>query len=121
MSLRNWRAVRHNQDLGDVSGRRFVNELISGCKVSRVAGAIFLGCDLRGTEVAIDDIRDLVGVSLTLDCFSFHFLKLSPVATDGLLYLISLADIPQDKKDAIRALIPSSRLEEFETAFRTVE
>lgn len=104
-----------------MAGRKFENELFSGCRFTRLARAQFIHCDLRESEIAVRDIRDMLGVTATLDCFTFEGVKLSEVAVDGLLFLLTLAAIPQEKKDAIRALIPSARLEFFDRIFERIE
>ena len=121
MQLRHWKATHHNEDFGDASGRRFENELFSSCRFTRITGARFINCDMRESEIAVDDIRDLLGCAATLDCFTFSSLKLSDVALDALLFLISSADIPRERKDAIRALLPASRLELFDGLFERLE
>lgn len=114
---RNWRNVHYRKNLGDVRGRRFQNELISECHVTNVAGAYIVNCDCRGTHLDIDDVRKLLGVTVTLDCYTFDGLKLSELALDTFLYLLTHTEDNDYKREQVRSLIDPVRRSFFDRAF----
>jgi len=107
--------------MGDVSGRRFYNELFSGCTFTRVAGASFIRCDMRGSHVAAEDVRDVLGVVFTADCFTFSGLRMSPTSLDGMLYLLTLTEGNDETRGRLRELIGSERLALFDLIFDRIE
>ena len=118
--MRHWRETHHREDLGDLSGRRIENALLADCRITGLAGARIANCDLRGTEIDIQDLRKLLGVTVTLDCFTFDGLKPSEFVVDAMTYLLSTCDIADSKRQQLRSTIDSSRLQHFDRAFKVL-
>ncbi len=116
-SLRDWKEIHQNEDLGSVRGRRFENALISECRVTDVAKARFINCDLRGTRVDIDNPARLLGVTMTLDCYSLDGLRPSELVLDTWLFLLSRTDGNDDKRAGMLGLIDPLHRIQLERAF----
>lgn len=120
-SRRPLRENRHGERLGDVSGRKFVLTNLSSCEIDRATGAEFIHCSLRGARVVSRDIRDFLGVTLTLDCQTFDGLELPEPVFDALLNLLAMTAGNDEKRKGLRALIDPKRRELFDRIFPTLE
>jgi len=116
-SLRNWNAKHYREKMGDLSGRTLQNELLAECEITGLARAVLRDCDLRGTRVNIDDLRRLLGVTVTLDCYTFSGLVLSELVFDAFLFLLSLTEGNDDKRDRVRSIINPRHLLYLQRAF----
>lgn len=120
-ALRQYSETHFDKNLGDVSGRRFINALLSRCKFTKVKDAQFLHCVMEGSEIACTDLHDLLGASITLSCFSFEGLKLSPETLDAILFLLTISDGNEETRERIRQIIDPQRLRLLERAFPQIE
>lgn len=116
-ALRDYAATHFKEALPDVSGCHFQNELFSECTFGRVRGAEFKNCVLAGSNFEADDIRDILGVTLTLDCFTFENMEPSALALDAILFLLTMTRGNGAARQKIEAAIDPERLEKFRRLF----
>lgn len=119
--MRAYKAVYQGATFEDVRGRRFDNALLSDCVLRRIAGATFCNCVLAGSTVDADDIRDILGATVTLDCFTFEGLRLSPTTLDAFLYLLTLTTGNDTTRGRLEAAIEPQRLRLFQKLFPSTE
>lgn len=110
-----------NQDFPDVRGRRFENVLFSGCKIGRAAGAEFINCTFRETEFTATDLRDLLGMGVTLDCFFFGGVRMTPAVMDALIHLLTLTKGNDSVRGKLLGIIDPVRLRFLQRFFETTE
>lgn len=58
------------------------------CTFHKLNGAVLKNCTMRGSKFAMTKPEDIIGLTLTMDCFFFSELELSPEVFDLLLLLI---------------------------------
>lgn len=119
--LRAYSETHIGESLPDLTGRRFYGALLADCKLGRVAGAVFKDCVLAGSELQASDVRDFLGVTLTLDCFTFEGLRLSPEALDGILFLLTMTQGNDATREKIAAAIDPERLKLYRRLFPQTE
>lgn len=110
-----------NENLGDVTRRRFYNALLYECKIKKFAAAEFVHCVLSGTRLEPESLRDILGATFTLDCFSYGGVFLNELAFDAHLYLLSLTAGNDAKREKLREMIAPERMRFFERAFPATE
>jgi hypothetical protein len=120
-SKRPFRVNRRGQKLGDVSGQKFVLTNLTACEISRATGAEFVHCSLRDARITSSDIRDFLGVTLTLDCQTFEGLEFTEPVFDALLNLLAMTRGNDAKRAGLRALIDPKRLAVFDRIFPDLE
>lgn len=121
MNLRNYTETHMGETLPDVRGRRFVNALLSDCTFRKVAGAQFINSVLAGSKLDADDIRDFLGTTMTLDCFTFENLELSPPAFDAILFLLTMTRANDASRAKLEQVIDPHRLRLFRRLFPDTE
>lgn len=100
----------------DISGKLLNRALLERCRIARFRGAMLKDCVLRDCEIDPVDVRDLIGLTVTLGCSTFNRTKVSPLAMDALIYLISKGADAAEKK-RVRAVIPPERVALFDRLF----
>lgn len=85
----------------------------------------FSGSDLRGANLSRCKLHrsnfrgaNLTGVTITLSCHTFSKVQLDNPQVDSILYLLSIADISEDKRMKIIDAIGDKEYINFQTAFR---
>ena len=116
-SDREWRAIHIDEDLGDVSGRHFENELFCRCRVTGIAHARFIDCDLRNSSLDVNDLRKLIGAVVSLSCYTFDSVALSRLSFDAFLFLLSLTKGNDDKRQRLQELIDPQHMMYLRRAF----
>lgn len=71
------------------------------CTFHKLAGATLIDCSLNGCKMAMTKPQDIIGLSLTLDCFTFSNLELSPEVFDFMLLLLCKTKGNVDKRKAL--------------------
>lgn len=71
------------------------------CTFHKLAGAVLKDCTMYGSKFAMTKPEDIIGLTLTMDCFFFDNLELSPEVFDMLLLLICKTKGNTDKRLAI--------------------
>ena len=119
--LRAYSETHISEAMPDLSGRRFYGALLADCRIGKAAGAVFKDCVLAGTEFAVEDVRDFLGLTVTLDCFTFEDVKLSPVALDAILFLLTMTKGNDAARERIRQTMDPERLKLFRRLFPRTE
>ncbi len=120
-SLREYSEVHQGAALPNVEGRRFFNALLSGCVFRRVTDAQFVRSVLHGSKLDASDIRDFLGVTMTLDCFTFEGLQLSPEAFDAILFLLTMTKGNDAARARVEACMDHHRLKLYRRLFPQTE
>jgi len=120
-AIRHYSEVHEGETLPDLRGRRFSNALFSDCRLRNVAKARFIDCVFQNSKLEAADIRELLGVAVTLDCHTFQGTELSDVTLDAILYLLTLGKGNDAKRSAIEELIGPRRVAEFRRMFPGAE
>lgn len=115
--MNGWRENHIGENLGDVSTRRFVRENFFECTITCMRNTVFEHCSLAFTKLEPKRISDLLGLTMTLDCFTFQDLEMNELAFEILLYLISTSKGNDEKREAIRSLISAKNLRYFKNEF----
>ena len=115
-----WRNVWRNLDLHDMTGRRFLKELFHACRFEKLAGVVFERCCLMGSSWKPRRAEDMLGVTVTMDCFTFEGLEMNELAFDAFLYMLVMTRGNDAKRDMVRRLIDPRHLRYFEKAFPQV-
>jgi hypothetical protein len=58
------------------------------CTFHKLGGATLANCSLSGCKFAMTDPRDILGLTVTMDCFTFENLEVTEEVFDALLLLI---------------------------------
>jgi uncharacterized protein YjbI with pentapeptide repeats len=109
------------QNLGNVTGRRFVRADLSGCTIGIARAAQFIHCNMRGARFTNDDPRDLISISATLNCETWESLTLPPRSFEALLKLMSITNCGEQKREGLRALIDPQWLATLDRSFPDLE
>lgn len=112
-----WTQVLVGESLGDVSGRRFERAVLRDCTITKVNGARFINCDLYHSALEVDEIYHMLGVTITLDCFSFEGLRLSEVALNSILFLLTTTLGNDSKRQRILGLLSEDEVYRFRRLF----
>lgn len=71
------------------------------CEFQKLGGATLANSSLSGCKFTMTDPRDIIGLTVTMDCFTFENLELSPEVFDMLLLLICKTKGNTEKRLAI--------------------
>jgi hypothetical protein len=71
------------------------------CTFKKLSGAVLENCSLSGCKFAMTKPEDIIGLTVTMDCFSFSNVELSPEVFDLLLLLICKSKGNTEKRKAI--------------------
>jgi hypothetical protein len=72
-----------------------------GCTFKDLAGATLQNCSLSGCKFVMTKPEEIIGLTVTMDCFSFSNVELSPEVFDLLLLLICKSKGNTEKRKAI--------------------
>lgn len=121
MPRTNFSEVHVGERLPDVRGRKFNDAVFRDCTFTKTAGAMFRNCVMDSSKIDAKDIREVIGTTLTLDCFFFENFEFSPEVFDSILYLLTTGKGNDEKRAALRGLVDAQRLKLFERIFGTTE
>ena len=119
--LGNWRKHNHGLTVQQVGPQRFQRELFANCRARSVKGATFEHCGFIECGFHPEHIIDTLGVTVTLDCFTFDGLYLNELAMDAMLYLLTLTKGNDEKRAALHRLIAPARAADFDGLFKRME
>lgn len=109
-----WRAIHDSQNLPDVSGKHFVRELFYGCRFENVRNATFQQCCLLNSKFDARNLTDVLGVTMSLDCFTFSGLEFNDAAFSGIVQLLSLTKGNDEKRAILRRLASEQSIQEHD-------
>jgi hypothetical protein len=99
-TLRQFTQVHIDEDLSNLKGT-FENALFFNCKFHSLNGLTLKNCVLDHSHFTASDPKDLLGFTLTLDCFSFEDVELSETVFDTLLLLLCKSKGNTEKRKKI--------------------
>lgn len=108
---------RHVYERPLTQGKRFLRALFFGCVLKRLRGTTFEHCSLQGSSMEPDRLEDILGVTMTLDCFSWQYVSLNSLAFDAMLFLLSITKGNDSKREVLKRLISEEnrpQLQKFE-------
>lgn len=104
-----------------VQGRRFLRAMFFNCVLKRLRGATFEHCSLQGSSIEPDRLEDLLGCTITLDCFSWRYVSLNCLCFDAMLYLLSITKGNDEKRAILKRIISEENREHLEKNFEELE
>lgn len=110
LALRNFNEIHIDEDCSKVTGNH-ENGLFFNCKFNDINGLTLKNCDLNQSSFDIDDIKKALGFTVTMDCFSFFGVTLSPTLFDLYLLLLCQTVGNDDKKEALKQIIGKDKAE----------
>lgn len=78
----------HSGEIFDKAPAPADNEFFYDCVFNKLNGAVLKNCKLFGSRFAMTRPKDIIGLTVTMDCDSFSNLELSPEVFDYLLLLM---------------------------------
>lgn len=112
-----WRQTWRNLAMPDTTGRRFMRELFYACQFQKLTGVVFERCCLVGSSWKPRHAEDLLGITVTMDCFTFDGLEMNELAFDAFLYMLTMTRGNDQKREMVRRLIDPRHLRWFDAAF----
>lgn len=104
-----------------VQGKRFLRALFFGCALKRLRGTTMEHCSLQGSSIEPDRLEDLLGFTITLDCFSWQYVSLNSLAFDAMLYLLSITNGNDSKRAVLKRLISDENRTSLMKSFEELE
>lgn len=104
-----------------VQGKRYLRALFFECILKRLRGTTMEHCSLQGSSIEPDRLEDLLGFTITLDCFSWQYLTLNSLAFDAMLYLLSITKGNDEKRAILKRIISEENREHLEKNFEELE
>jgi hypothetical protein len=112
---------QHIDESPIVQGKRFIRALFFGCKFTRLRGTTLEHCSLQGSTIAPSKLEDLLGVTITLDCFSWKYVTLNSLAFDAMLFLLSITRGNDEKREILKRMISEENRGHLEESFEHLE
>jgi hypothetical protein len=116
-----WRESHHDEDLSEIRGRRFSRTLFATCRFEDMRGAHFEHCCFIYSKIQPRSLSDILGVTLTLDCFTFDTLEFNELGLDAILYLLTMTKGNDEKREIIKRLISPDNATDFAKLFAKLE
>jgi hypothetical protein len=117
---RNFSEVHIDEDCRGVTGFHD-NALFFNCKFNNLKGLTLKNCDLNQSSFEVDNIKDALGFTVTLDCFSFNGVKLSPELFDLYLLMLCMTENNDEKREAVKQVIGKEKAERMLKLLRRIE
>lgn len=114
----NWRKITDSKNLPDVSGQVFFRELFYNCRFENIRNATFNQCCLLNSKFDARTLADVLGVTMSLDCFTFSGLEFNDVALSSVVQLLSMTKGNDDKREVLRRLASDVILKEHDDLMR---
>jgi hypothetical protein len=86
-SLRNWKAVHIDETIEVLTGYH-EDELFYNCTIKKIKNAVLKNCCMTESKFAIDEVEDMLGLHMGLDCSHFSNVEFSEQAFDYLVLLM---------------------------------
>lgn len=120
MALRHFNKTTIGQDCSELTGAH-ENELFYGCEFDKLNGLTLKHCVLNGSALATTSVKNALGFTVTLDCFSFDGVELSPLLFDLYLSLLLMTKGNEDKKELLIEVIGRKRAESLQRLLKCTE
>lgn len=112
--MANWRKISDSKNLPDVSGQTFFRELFYNCRFENVRNATFNQCCLLNSKFDARNLADVLGVTMSLDCFTFSGLEFNDAAFSGIVQLLSMTKGNDEKRAILRRLASEKIVKEHD-------
>lgn len=112
---------QHVDESPIVQGKRFLRAMFFGCKFTRLRGTTMEHCSLQGSTIEPSKLEDLLGFTITLDCFSWKYLTLNSLAFDAMLFLLSITKGNDEKRAILKRMISPENKDHLEDSFERLE
>jgi len=99
-----------------VAGKRFVKALFYGCKLRNVRGTVFQNCCMRGSALEPQRVEEMLGLTVTLDCFTFDGVLLNSLAFDSILNLLAMTKGNDEKREMLKRMISENNRKQIDDA-----
>lgn len=118
--LRDYNATHIGEAIPSLQGVH-ENELFYNCTVNKTAHATLKDCVMIGSKFPIDDLRDMLPMTVTLDCFTFGNVELSETMFDAFLLLLCKTKGNTEKRSKLIGIIGRERAYELLKKMETLE
>lgn len=110
------RHINESLSYRDLSGRDFSGQEFIECdfRHSKLNGASLERSNFYKTSF---EGADLTNATISLNCFMFKDVKFDDEQVDRMLYLLALADISEEKLDAILAIVTERKKNALDRMF----
>jgi hypothetical protein len=119
--LRDFNAIHIDKDYTEGLPGIHENELFFNCKFRNLKDLTLKNCDLNKSEFLTEDIREALGFTVTLDCFSFKDVKYSDLLFDLFLVLAIKSASDPAKRQKLVDLVGHKRVKEILLAIARLE
>ena len=103
------------------SGIEKVNALLYDCEFEKLDNCSLINCDLNNSKINPKTLKDLLNLTLTLNCHSFKNVELNELAFDSLLMLLCLTKGNDLKKQKLIEIIGNKKFEAYKKIFGDLE
>lgn len=117
---RQFSKIHIDEDCNGISGCHD-NALFFNCKFGNIKGLTLKNCDLNQSTFDVKTFKDALGVTITLDCFSFNGVKLSPELFEMYLLLLCMTEGNDEKREAVKSIIGKEKAEKMLKLLRRIE
>ncbi len=117
---RQFSEINIDKDCREVTGFHD-NALFFNCKFNKINGLTLKNCDLNQSEFDITNIKDALGFTVTMDCFSFNGVKISPELFDLYLLLLCQTEGNDAKREAVKTIIGKEKADRMLKLLRRIE
>jgi hypothetical protein len=97
------------------------SELFYNCVFDKINDVTFRNCVLNQSRFITSNIEDALRFTITLDCFSFGGVELSPLIFDLILCLLVKGKGNTEKRRQLISVIGRERFSEIMTAMKVLE
>jgi hypothetical protein len=118
--LRFFSQVIKDQKNLNLEGQGFVRALFVNCQITRLRNTTLAKCTMSGCSLEPADIRDILGITITLNCHTWDHFRMSPLTLDAILYLITRGAAPEEQ-ERVRSVIDPHRRDLFAKVFPLLE
>jgi hypothetical protein len=118
--LRTFNAIHIDEDCSNLTGYHD-NELFFNCTFDKVNRTTLRNCVLNESRFLTERIQDILGFTLTLDCFSFDGVEWSELTFDLLLCLMIMSTGNDAKREKLKDVLGKTRHEALMRVLRRIE
>jgi len=94
-----------DQNLENIPPGHYSDQTFFNCVFRKLNGVIFENCDMNHSRLVATDVRDVLGLTVTLDCKTFENVELSPEMFDAFLCLLCKTKGNDEKRKELLKII----------------
>lgn len=118
--LRQFKELHIDEDCSQLSGHK-ENCLFFGCTLDKLNGLTLKNCVLNKSTFVTSSIKDALGLTITLDCFSFSGVTYSPLLFDLFLFLLSSSSGNDERRKQIEDILGEVKMKALRKVLRGIE